>query len=130
MTTHDQVFHGTPRPGVVGDHRVTLVRVLVSAPWSMVSCMATKKVTVTIPEDLLDEIRGEAAERGLSAYVAEALRFKRDRDRLRELVDWLQEEHGPVSEDERSAALEELADLDAEHEHRRAAGKHNAGEAA
>jgi hypothetical protein len=53
-----------------------------------------------------------------------------DRDRLRELVDWLQEEHAPVTEDERAAAFEELADLDAEHERRRAAGKHNAGEAA
>ncbi|GHH83043.1 CopG family transcriptional regulator [Streptomyces capitiformicae] len=92
--------------------------------------MATKKVTVTIPEDLLDEIRTEAAERGLSAYVAEALRFKRDRDRLRELADWLQEEHGPVTDDEHVEALEELADLDAEHERRRATAKDNAGEAA
>ena len=97
---------------------------------SMVLCMATKKVTVTIPEDLLDEIRADAAERGLSAYVAEALRFKRDRDRLLELVDWLQEEHGPVTEDEREAALDELEELDAEHERRRASGKRNAGEAA
>lgn len=96
----------------------------------MVSYMATKKVTVTIPEDLLDEIRAEAAERGLSAYVADALRSKRDRDRLLELVDWLQEEHGPVTEDERAAAFEELEDLDAEHERRRATGKHSAGEAA
>ncbi|MFE7119055.1 CopG family transcriptional regulator [Streptomyces sp. NPDC057654] len=97
--------------------------------------MATKKVTVTIPEDLLDEIRGEAAERGLSAYVSEALRFKRDRDRLQELVGWLEEEHGPVTEDERSAAVDELAELDTEHERRRATGrhetgKHGAGEAA
>ncbi|MCC3768000.1 ribbon-helix-helix domain-containing protein [Streptomyces sp. UNOC14_S4] len=92
--------------------------------------MATKKVTVTIPEDLLDEIRAEAAERGLSAYVAEALRFKRDRDRLRELTDWLQEEHGPVTEDEHAAALDELAELDAEHGQRRATGKREAGEAA
>ncbi|MDQ0776287.1 hypothetical protein QF026_004753 [Streptomyces aurantiacus] len=92
--------------------------------------MATKKVTVTIPEDLLDEIRADAAERGLSAYVAEALRFKRDRDRLLELVGWLQEEHGPVTEDEHVAALDELEDLDAEHERRRASGQHNAGEAA
>ncbi|QEU93319.1 CopG family transcriptional regulator [Streptomyces kanamyceticus] len=91
--------------------------------------MATKKVTVTIPEDLLDEIRAEAAERGLSAYVAEALRFKRDRDRLLELVDWLQEEHGPVTKNERTAALAELDDLDAEHE-RRATSGHDAGEAA
>ncbi|MGP3955658.1 CopG family transcriptional regulator [Nonomuraea sp. 3N208] len=92
--------------------------------------MATKKVTVTIPEELLDEIRAEAAERGLSAYVAEALRFKRDRDRLLELVNWLGEEYGPVTEDERVAAIEELEDLDAEHERRRASGKRNAGEAA
>lgn len=92
--------------------------------------MATKKVTVTIPEDLLDEIRAEAAERGLSAYVADALRFKRDRDRLRELVDWLQEEHGPVTEDERATALDELERLDAEHESRRRAGDQGSGEAA
>lgn len=73
---------------------------------------------MTIPEDLLDEIRTEAAERGLSAYVAEALRVKRDRDRLVELVDWLEEEHGPVTEDERAAALDELNSLDAEHAQR------------
>jgi hypothetical protein len=81
--------------------------------------MVSKKVTVTIPEDLLDEIRAEAAERGLSAYVAEALRIKRDRDRLVELVGWLEEEHGPVTEDERAAALDELNSLDAEHDRRR-----------
>jgi hypothetical protein len=92
--------------------------------------MATKKVTVTIPEELLDEIRADAAERGLSAYVAEALRFKRDRDRLLELVDWLGEEYGPVTDDERTAAIEELDDLDAEHERRRTRGKNDAGEAA
>ncbi|MFI7640032.1 CopG family transcriptional regulator [Nonomuraea sp. NPDC049400] len=93
--------------------------------------MATKKVTVTIPEELLDEIRADAAERGLSAYVAEALRFKRDRDRLLELVNWLEEEYGPVSDDERAAAIEEMDELDAEHERRRAAGKrNNTGEAA
>ena len=96
---------------------------------SMVTCMATKKVTVTIPEDLLEEIRSEAAERGMSAYIAEAVRLKRDRDRLLELVDWLQEEHGPVTESEQAAALEELDEIDAEHE-RRAAGKGAAGEAA
>ncbi|MFF9058809.1 CopG family transcriptional regulator [Streptomyces sp. NPDC014882] len=96
----------------------------------MVSCTATKKVTVTIPEDLLGGIRADAAERGLSAYVAEALRFKRDRDRLRELADWLQEEHGPVTEDEHAAALDELDELDAEHERRRTTGEHNAGGAA
>lgn len=93
----------------------------------MVFGMATKKITVTVPEELLDEIRAEAAERGLSSYVTEALRSKRDRDRLRELVTWLQEEHGPVTEQERAAAIEDLEDLDAEHERRRAAGRRAAG---
>ncbi|MEU4232672.1 CopG family transcriptional regulator [Nonomuraea sp. NPDC026600] len=88
--------------------------------------MATKKVTVTIPEELLEEIRADAADRGLSAYVAEALRFKRDRDRLLELVTWLGEEYGPVTGEERAAAIEELEDLDAEHERRRAGGKRDA----
>jgi hypothetical protein len=93
----------------------------------MVAYMASKKVTVTIPEDLLDEIRAEAAERGLSAYVAEALRAKRDRDRLVELVGWLEEEHGSVTDDERAAVLDELNGLDAEHARRRTG---SAGEAA
>lgn len=92
--------------------------------------MAAKKVTVTIPEDLLDEIRADTAERGLSAYVAEALRAKRDHDRLVELADWLQEEHGPVSEDERAQALAELDEIDAEHARRRAKRGGKSGEAA
>lgn len=96
----------------------------------MVVSMATKKVTVTIPEDLLEEVRAEAAEHGLSAYVAEALRLRRDRDRLGELVDWLEEEHGPVTEAERAAARAELDDLDAEHERRRQTRRRRAGEAA
>ena len=97
---------------------------------SMVIYMASKKVTVTIPEDLLDEIRTEADERGISAYVTEALRAKRDRDRLLELVQWLEEEHGPVTESERSAAYDALDDLDAEHERRQATAAKRAGEAA
>ncbi|MFF2043644.1 CopG family transcriptional regulator [Kitasatospora sp. NPDC058170] len=92
--------------------------------------MAVRKVTVTIPEDLLEEIRTEADERGISAYVTEALRAKRDRDRLQELVRWLEEEHGPVTESEQSAASAELAGLDAEHERRRAARSKHTGESA
>ncbi|TDD18618.1 CopG family transcriptional regulator [Nonomuraea diastatica] len=88
--------------------------------------MATKKVTVTIPEEL-EEIRAETGDRGLSAYVAEALRVKRDRDRLLELVDWLEEEYGRVTEAERAAVTEELEHLDAEHDRRRPGGVSDAG---
>ncbi|MEU3494411.1 CopG family transcriptional regulator [Kitasatospora cineracea] len=92
--------------------------------------MASKKVTITLPEDLLDEIRADSADRGLSAYVADALRAKRDRDRLQELVVWLEEEHGPVSSDERAAAYAELDGLDAEYDRRRAARSKSSGAAA
>lgn len=88
---------------------------------SMVSSMATKKVTVTIPEELLEEIRSDAADRGLSAYVTEALRAKHDRDRLLELIEWLEEEHGPRTESQRAAGLRELEEIDAEHDRREAA---------
>lgn len=68
--------------------------------------------------------------RAMARHVAEALRFKRDRDRLRELSDWLQEEHGPLTDEERTTAFDELEGLDAEHERRRATGTHGAAEAA
>ncbi|MCZ2527820.1 CopG family transcriptional regulator [Streptomyces sp. SCUT-3] len=88
--------------------------------------MATRKVTVTIPEELLDEIRADAAERGISAYVAEALQLKHDRDKLVELVDWLQEEYGPVTDEEHAAALAEIDEIDAEHARRRTPGGNEA----
>ncbi len=86
----------------------------------MVSSMATKKITVTIPEELLEEIRDAATERGISAYVTEAVQQKRDRDLLIELSDWLEEEYGPVTDEELAAAYAELEEIDAEHERRRA----------
>jgi hypothetical protein len=61
----------------------------------MVSNTATRKATVTIPEELLDEIRAEAAERGMSACVAE---------------------------DEHAAVREDLEGLDAGHVPRAAGG--------
>jgi Arc/MetJ-type ribon-helix-helix transcriptional regulator len=83
--------------------------------------MATKKITVTIPEELLEEVRADIDARGLSSYITEAVRAQRDRDLLGELVDWMEEEHGAVTEEEMSAAEAELDDLYAEHMRRRAA---------
>ncbi|MEV6249614.1 hypothetical protein AB0M38_25935 [Streptomyces sp. NPDC051742] len=42
-----------------------------------------------------------------------------DQDRLKELVAWLEAEHGPVTEEELAAGRAELAAFDAEHERRR-----------
>lgn len=88
--------------------------------------MATRKITVTIPEDLLEEIRAEVTDRGLSAYIADAVRAQRDRDRLLELAQWLQDEHGPLTDAERAAAAAELAAVDSEHARRRTARRRSA----
>ncbi|MEU0054840.1 hypothetical protein [Streptomyces sp. NPDC006334] len=66
--------------------------------------MATKKYTVTLPEELAEEIRREVGPGAFSAYVTRAIEHQRERDRLGELVEWLEGEHGPLAEGELAAA--------------------------
>ncbi|MEV0905766.1 hypothetical protein [Streptomyces hokutonensis] len=66
--------------------------------------MATKKYTVTLPEELAEEIRREVGSGGFSAYVTRAIERQREQDRLGELVDRLEKEHGAVTEAELAAA--------------------------
>ncbi|WP_328872081.1 hypothetical protein OHT76_19275 [Streptomyces sp. NBC_00287] len=75
--------------------------------------MATKKYTVTLPEELAEEIRRDVGAGNFSAYVTRAIERQREQDRLGELVARLEEEHGPVTE-------AELAEAEAERrEHER-----------
>lgn len=70
----------------------------------MVTGMATKKYTVTLPEELAEEIRREVGPGAFSAYVTRAIERQREQDRLGELVAWLEDEHGPLAEAELAAA--------------------------
>jgi hypothetical protein len=81
----------------------------------MVADMGTKKITVRVPEDLLEEVRAAAGPGGVSAYVTDALRRQRETDRLGELVDFLEEEFGPITDEEYAAGERELEEIDAEH---------------
>jgi hypothetical protein len=77
--------------------------------------MAKKKITITVPEDLLDSIRSRVDERGVSAYISEAARHRDAMDRLQELADGLDEEYGPLAEDELEDAYAYISDLDRRH---------------
>ncbi|MFG2534112.1 hypothetical protein ACGFU4_02575 [Streptomyces sp. NPDC048511] len=74
--------------------------------------MATKKYTVTLPEELAEEIRGEVGPGAFSAYVTHAIERQREQDRLGELVAWMQDKDGPLTEEERAAASAEFREIE------------------
>lgn len=81
----------------------------------MVGGMATKKYTVTLPEELAEAIRAEVGPGGFSRYVTHAIERQREQDRLGELVDWLEEEYGPVTEAEMAEAEAERREIERMH---------------
>ena len=56
-----------------------------------------KKVSVTLDDDVEQEARARVADGQFSAYVNAALKRALQADRLRELLDELDVEYGPVS---------------------------------
>jgi hypothetical protein len=84
----------------------------------MVDGMATKKYTVTLPEELAEAIRAEVGPGGFSRYVTQAIERRREQDRLGELVDWLETEYGPVTEEELAAAEAERKEIERAHAER------------
>ncbi|MEU9702105.1 ribbon-helix-helix domain-containing protein [Streptomyces sp. NPDC047981] len=80
--------------------------------------MATKKYTVTLPEELAEEIRKDVGPGGFSAYVTHAIRRQREQDRLGELAAWMLEPGGPLTEEELAAAEAERREIERWHEER------------
>jgi hypothetical protein len=60
---------------------------------------AYKKVSVTLPADLLDEIRERVGPGNLSRYLTEAAEQKRRHEALGEWLDRMEDEHGPIPEE-------------------------------
>ncbi|MFE2049995.1 hypothetical protein ACFXAS_15985 [Streptomyces sp. NPDC059459] len=77
--------------------------------------MATKKITITVPEELVESIKERVDARGVSSYIAAAA-HQDAMDRLRELAERLEEEHGAVTDDEQQAALDRIAAMDGWHD--------------
>jgi len=64
----------------------------------------TRKMSVTLPEDLVEEVRERTGERGFSRYVAEAVIRQVELDKLVELDDALTAEYGSPSDEELAKA--------------------------
>lgn len=69
--------------------------------------MKVRKVSLTLPADLLDEARAYASEGNLSAYVADGLRRRVLSDRLGRYLREIDAERGPLSPEEIEAARRE-----------------------
>lgn len=74
--------------------------------------MATKKYTVTLPEELAEEIRAEVGPGAFSAYVTRAIERQREHDRLGELVERLEGEYGPVTDADLTVAEAERREIE------------------
>lgn len=84
----------------------------------MVGGMATKKYTVTLPEELAEAIRAEVGPGGFSRYVTHAIERQRERERLHEAVQWWESEYGEITEAELAEVEAEHRDLERQHAER------------
>ncbi|MCX4660443.1 hypothetical protein [Streptomyces uncialis] len=75
----------------------------------------TENISVSMPAELVIELRSRAGRRGLSSYITEAVRHQLAMDGLAEIVAAHEEEHGALTEQEIEAARRELfGDVNAE----------------
>lgn len=62
--------------------------------------MAATRITITVDEDVLNELKSRVGPGEVSAYVVEALRARLQRDPIIEMLDKLDEMYGPLSDEE------------------------------
>lgn len=60
--------------------------------------MATRKLSVTVDEELVDEVQGRVGPRGFSRFVSRAIRHELERQELKDLLAELEGELGPPDE--------------------------------
>ena len=62
--------------------------------------MAATRITITVDEEVLNELKSRVGPGEVSAYVVEALRARLQRDPILELLDKLDEMYGPLTDEE------------------------------
>ncbi|MFE2374003.1 hypothetical protein [Streptomyces sp. NPDC059398] len=68
----------------------------------------TENISVSMPADLISELRSRTGRRGVSSYVAEAVRHQLAMDGLAEIVASHEADHGALTEQEVEEARREL----------------------
>jgi hypothetical protein len=71
-----------------------------------------RKVSVSMPEDLVADVRERTGAGGFSRYITEAVEEKLRVDRLDSLSAWLEEQYGPVPEELIQEAMREWPDYE------------------
>ncbi|MEU5715919.1 CopG family transcriptional regulator [Streptomyces sp. NPDC020403] len=69
---------------------------------------ATRKYSITMPQDIAEAARDRSGPSGLSAYVAAAVARQVERDNLNELIAVAEAEHSPITDEEIQALRDEL----------------------
>ena len=64
----------------------------------------SRKYSVSLPEDLAEEVRAHVGPGGFSAYIAESLAHRVAMDKLGEIVADYEKDHDPLSDAEVTAA--------------------------
>ncbi|MGW0859010.1 hypothetical protein [Streptomyces sp. NPDC002690] len=68
----------------------------------------TENISVSMPAELISELRSRTGRRGLSGYITEAVRHQLAMDGLADIVASHEEEHGALTEQEVEDARREL----------------------
>ncbi len=73
--------------------------------------MAATRITITVDEDVLDELKSRVGPGEVSSYVVDALRARLRKDPILELLDKLDEMYGPLTDDEIAEGEREWHDV-------------------
>ena len=62
--------------------------------------MAATRITITVDEDVLEELKSRVGPGEVSSYVVDALRARLRKDPILELLDKLDELYGPLTDEQ------------------------------
>ena len=62
--------------------------------------MGVSRITITVDDDVLDELKSRVRPGEVSSYIVEALRARLRRDPIMELLEMFDETDGPLTDEE------------------------------